>query len=486
LLFAAGFAYLARVTRTFSNKKRADDMARDKKRLVALVSVAASATMTVLKLVVALATGSLGILSEAIHSLLDLVSSTMTFFAVRLSDQPPDKKHPYGHGKVEALSALFATMLLVITSLWIAWEAVHRLVWGGGDVEATWYAVALIVGVIVVDVNRSRALLRVARETNSQALEADALHYTSDILSSAAVLLGICLTWVGWAGADSIAALIVAVVVLWAAKHLGFAAIEVLIDTAPEGVDAEVEKIAIAVDGVSAVDRVRSRKAGAVVFIEIALRVNRALTWERERDIRSDVAARVREAVTGADVVVHSVPVVLDGESVRETVRAVAGARGLEVHDVNFHTATDRSVLTLDVEIDENVSIKDAHAIVTELEDALSRELGSDLEIVTHMDPRRARPSVGSALTVEETARIEAEIRRIGDETPKARGLHHFRVGRTSAGYQVSFHCLFADDMPLREAHIVATELEQRVCREVAGVDRVVVHTEPEEGAAPV
>jgi len=460
-------------------------MALDKKRLVALVSVAASATMTVLKLVVALATGSLGILSEAIHSLLDLVSSTMTFFAVRVSDQPPDKKHPYGHGKVEALSALFATTLLVITSLWIAWEAIHRLVWGGGDVEATWYAVALLVGVIVVDVNRSRALMRVARETNSQALEADALHYTSDILSSAAVLLGVALTWVGWPGADSIAALVVAAVVLWAAKHLGFAAVEVLIDTAPEGVDAEVEKVALDIDGVSSVERVRSRKAGAVVFVEIALRVNRALTQERVRDIRALVAARVREAVTGADVVVHTEPVARDGESVRDTARAVAGARGLEVHDVNLHTATDRAVLTLDVEIDEEVTIKEAHAIVTELEEALRRELGSDLEIVTHMDPRRARPAVGSALTEEETARIKAEIRRIGKETPKARGLHHFRVGRTAAGLQVSFHCLFSDDEPLREAHAVATELERRVLSEIAGVDRVVVHTEPEEGRVP-
>ena len=460
-------------------------MGWDKKRLVALSSVVASGTMTVLKLVVALATGSLGILSEAIHSLLDLASATMTFFAVRVSDQPPDRRHPYGHGKVEAVSALFATILLVLTSLWIGWEAIHRLVSGGGEVEATWYAVALILGVIVVDVSRSRALHRVARETGSQALEADALHYTSDILSSCAVLLGLGLTWWGWKGADAIAALVVAVVVLGAARHLGLAAIEVLIDTAPEGVDERVTEVALATDGVSSVDRVRCRKAGSVVFVEISLRVSRMLTLERVRDIRGAVDRRIREAVPTADVVVYAEPLALDGESVGEVVRAVARARGLEVHDVDLHTATDRSVLTLDVEVDEEVSIKEAHATVTELEAALAAELGSDLVIVTHMDPRRARPSVGSDLTPEEATRIEAEIRHVAAELPDARGLHHIRVGRTAAGLQVSFHCVFMDDMPLREAHAVATELEQRVSREIPGVDRVVVHTEPMGRAEP-
>lgn len=456
-------------------------MAWDRKRLVALTSVVASATMTVLKLVVASATGSLGILSEAIHSLLDLASSTMTLFAVRVSDQPPDRRHPYGHGKVEALSALFATILLVITSLWIASEAGHRLIGGGGEVEATWYAVVLIVCVILVDVGRSRALLKVARETGSQALEADALHYTSDILSSAAVLLGLGLTWVGWARADAIAALVVALVVLNAARHLGWAAIEVLIDTAPEGVDARVEEIAATTGGVTAVERVRCRKAGTVVFVEIAVRVNRALAQERVRDIRREVAARVREVVSGADVIVHAEPVALDGESAREAARAVAAAKGLEIHDVNLHIDTDHALLSLDVELDDGISLKEAHAIVSDLEEALRREVDSNLEIVTHMDPRRARPSVGGALERGEIERVKAEIRLVGEGIPEAKGLHHFRVGRNSAGYQVSFHCLFADDTPLREAHAVATELETRVLRDVAGVDRVVVHTEPEE-----
>lgn len=453
----------------------------DKKRFVALTSVVASGTMTVLKLIVGLMTGSLGILSEAIHSLLDLASATMTFFAVRVSDQPPDAEHPYGHGKIEALSALFATMLLVLTSFWIIWEALHRLFGAAADVEATWYAVALILLVMGVDISRSRALLKVARETGSQALEADALHYTSDILSSAAVLLGLGFVWLGWPKGDAVAALAVAVVVMAAAYHLGKAAVDVLIDTAPEGVAGRVADLARNSDGVVSVERVRARKAGPLVFVEVLLRVSRVLSLEQVKAIRRSVTERIRKDVPESDVVVYAEPLALDDESVAETVRAVAALRGLAVHDIDLHQTSGRAYLSFDVEMDEDMPIRAAHDIATELENALVQDLGDEVTVDTHIDPRRSAVSSGRQLGAKETEPFAKTIHSIIETVAMARGFHNLRVGETADGYHIAFHCTFDNELPLRDAHTVAALLEQRIHGEIEGVARVVVHAEPYE-----
>ena len=453
----------------------------DKKAFVALTSVAASGTMTVAKLVVGLMTGSLGILSEAIHSLLDLASATMTYFAVRISDTPADEKHHYGHGKVEALSALFATLLLVLTSFWIIWESVHRLLADTVEVEATWYAVALILVVIVVDISRSRALMKVAKETGSQALEADAMHYMSDILSSAAVLLGLGFVWYGWPRGDAIAALFVAIVVLAAAWHLGKSAVEVLIDTAPEGIaerDAEVYK---EFDSNISFKHVRVRPAGSVIFSEILISVSRTLSLENVQRLREEISTRLRKEMPEIDVRVDAEPIVLDDESVNETVRAVAAARNLSVHDIDLREASARKYLSFDVELDEDLPIRDAHDIVTELEQDLIRDLGRDVEVTTHIDPRRTQVSAGRSLSEAEAAPIANAITDITSAIAHARNIHHVLVTESGDGMHIAFHCTFDPDLPLRDAHHGAALLEQAVLRGVAGVVRVVVHAEPSE-----
>jgi cation diffusion facilitator family transporter len=203
------------------------------KRAAALMSVVAAVFLTGFKLLIGLLTGSLGILSEALHSALDLVAAVVTFFSVRVSDKPADREHNYGHGKVENLSALIETMLLLITCVWIIYEAINRLVSGNTHIEISVWSYVVVVSSIIIDVNRSRMLYKVARKHNSQALEADALHFSTDIWSSAVVLLGLICAQFGVYWADSVAALAVAVIVLSVSYRLGKRAVDVLLDKAP-------------------------------------------------------------------------------------------------------------------------------------------------------------------------------------------------------------------------------------------------------------
>ncbi len=453
----------------------------DKKQLVALSSVAASGTMTIMKLIVALLTGSLGILSEAIHSLLDLASATMTFFAVRVSGKPADERHPYGHGKVEALSALFATLLLVLTSFWIIWESIVRLMAATVEVEATWYAVALILVVMLVDISRSRALMKVAKETGSQALEADAMHYMSDILSSAAVLLGLGFVWFGWPKGDAVAALFVAFVVLSAAWHLGKTAVDVLIDTAPEGITERVTAIAKEFKAIVSVEHIRARPGGTVIFADILIRVSRTLSLDTVQELRTRFTERLQEEMPNIDVRVSTEPLILDDETISETVRTVAATHGYSVHDIDLREVSGFKYLSFDVELDEDLPIRAAHDAATALEQAIAHDLGEGIDIVTHIDPRRSRVSGGRDLTPAEAAPIIKTISDIAAGIPDARGIHHLRVGQSEEGLHIILHCTFDATLPLRDAHHVAATLERQVHEGIKEAVRVVVHAEPAE-----
>ena len=357
-----------------------------RKENVALSSVLASALMTVMKLVVGLMTGSLGILSEAAHSLIDLGAASLTWLAVRFSDKPADDEHPYGHGKIESVSALIETGLLFLTSAWIVKEAVSRLMAERVEVEVTWYGVAVIMVSIIIDFSRSRALSKVARETRSQALEADALHFSSDILSSAVVLLGLGFVFIGWQIGDAIAAIGVAGFVLSAGYRLGKRTVDVLIDTAPEGVAQQVAELVVSIPGVVRVERVRARPAGATVFIEIVVKISRTQSIERVQAVRNEIRARITGLLPNADPVVVAEPLTLEDEDIAETVRIVAANKNVDIHDIGIYDSGGRRHVGFALEVDDNLSIGEAHAAATAVEDRLAQELGSDLDIDIHID----------------------------------------------------------------------------------------------------
>jgi cation diffusion facilitator family transporter len=283
------------------------------KHSAALSSVFAAVGLTAFKFVVGLWTGSLGILAEAAHSGLDLVATVMTLFAVRISGRPADAEHLYGHGKIENLSALFETGLLLVTCVWIIREALHRLASGKVDVEVNAWSFVVIVTSIVVDISRSRVLYKAAREHNSQALEADALHFRTDIWSSAVVLVGLtCLSFSGRIPAlkyaDSIAAILVAVVCLWVTFKLGLRAVQALLDAAPRGMDASVAQAAESVAGVHNCHAVRIRTSGPQTFVDVHIEVDGSQSLAEAHTLTEAVERSIQKVVPGADVTVHPEP----------------------------------------------------------------------------------------------------------------------------------------------------------------------------------
>jgi cation diffusion facilitator family transporter len=275
---------------------------------VAGISVVAALFLTGFKLVVGLITGSLGLLSEALHSGLDLVAAVITWFSVRISDKPPDENHHYGHGKIENFSALVETFLLLITCAWIIYEALHRLISGDTKIEVNIFSYIVVITSIVVDVARSRALYRVARKYNSQALEADALHFSTDIWSSAVVLLGLILAHFSWYFADSVAALGVAFIVLGVSWRLGKRATDMLLDRSPKSLVTQVESLLNRSYEILRYHDLRVRCAGAENFIEVTIHVQQGLTLEKAHEISHRVEKQIIDAIPRSFVHVHVEP----------------------------------------------------------------------------------------------------------------------------------------------------------------------------------
>ena len=286
------------------------------KRAAALNSVLAAVGLTATKVVVGVFTGSLGILAEAAHSGLDLVAAIMTFLAVKFASEPPDPSHLYGHGKVENLSALFETLLLLITCVWIIYEAVHRLFFRTVEVEVTVWSFAVMVFSILVDVSRSRMLYRVARKHNSQALEADALHFGTDIWSSGVVILGLaCVSLSKWKPqlgffheADAVAALVVALIVVYVSLQLGQRTVQGLLDAAPLGLEARIKDAVEAIPGVKDCHNLRLRYSGPRLFVDAHILVNGNQTLVSAHSLSDLVEDRIRQIAPDADVTVHPEP----------------------------------------------------------------------------------------------------------------------------------------------------------------------------------
>ena len=284
-------------------------MSKEEKKSVALWSVIAALFITGFKLVIGLLTGSLGILSEALHSALDMVAAIITFFSVRVSDKPADKDHNYGHGKVENLSALIETILLLVTCVWIIYEAVHRLLSGNTHIEVSYWSYVVVLSSIIIDFTRSRALSRVAKKHNSQALEADALHFSTDIWSSSVVLFGLlAYQFLGWYAADSIAALLVALIVLYVSYQLGRKAIDVLLDKAPIDTKKIINEILDTYPEVKKHHGLKARTAGADTFIKFNVHFDPDLSLREVHEVCDKIEAEIQAKVVRSEVYIHAEP----------------------------------------------------------------------------------------------------------------------------------------------------------------------------------
>lgn len=453
---------------------------QDIKQKVALTSIAASAGLTLAKGIVGLLTGSLAILSEAAHSLLDFAATVMTYFAVRISGKPADEEHHYGHGKVESVTALAETALLFLLCGVVLWEALQRLLGGHGHtVEVTIWAFAVIVVSIVVDFFRARALYRVAAETSSEALEADALHFGSDMWSSAAVLLGLGLVALGYPWADSLAAVVVAVFICIAGWRLGRRTIDTLTDTAPVGAADKILATASGIPGVVAVERVRVRPAGDVLFVDLAVAVSRTLPLDRVTALKQRIESAVRVDFPKAEVTVNIEPRALDDETVLERVMVIARNRALAVHHVTVQSIGGRLSVSLDLEVDGRLALARAHEIASTLEQAIRDELGPEVEVETHIEPLQMSRLAGQDAAGARHAAVEAELTALAAKLGAVRGVHDVRVRETADGEIVNFHCTVDPALSVSEVHEKVDEIERGLRQRFPSIKRVIGHAEP-------
>jgi cation diffusion facilitator family transporter len=457
----------------------ASRMKTNEKTAVALGSIAASAAMTIAKFAVGIATGSLAVISEAIHNLLDLGATLITYGAVRVSDRPADRTHPYGHGKVESVAALAETALLFLTSAWIVYEAVHRILAGEGTVEATWWSIAVIVVSIGIDFGRVRALRRIAKKTRSPALEADALHFSSDMLSSTVVLVGLGVVALGWREADAWAAIGVAVFVCVAGWRLGRRTIDALTDAAPEGILERVERIVNGVPGVAQLGRVRARPAGAVLFVEVEVKVNRILSLDEVGAIRERIIRELVSEMPEAEVTVDAQPLMLDNETIYERVLLIAARMRLAVHHVTIQDVAGRLSVSLDIEVEGDWPLGRAHDHATALETAIRREFGTDIEVETHIEPMRIDGARGTDVDPARLRAVAARMAELAAADGGVTHVHDVRVRETEHGLFMTLHCQVAPGRTVEEVHDAVDALERRLRREWPEARRVVVHAEP-------
>jgi cation diffusion facilitator family transporter len=455
-------------------------MSSSEKRSVALVSVLASAVLAAGKLVAAAFTGSLGILSEAIHSVIDLGATIITYFAVRWGDQPADDEHHYGHAKIESIAALVETALLFITTAWVSWEAIRRLTGEEAHpVQVTWWAIAIIAGSILIDYNRVRALRRVAKKTGSEALEADALHFSSDMWSSLVVLGGLGAVWAGIPAADSIAALVVSVFIAYAGWRLGARTLNTLLDTAPAGATEAVRGLVNDVHGVLAIKSIRLRPAGATLFAAIVVEVARTMPIDEIVRTKEAIFRAVHGRFPNADITVTANPVALDNESVFQKVMLIAARRNLAIHHLTVQKIGDRLSVSFDLEVEGSMPLGEAHDTATALEDAIRGELGSDVEVESHIEPQPERMLQGQEAPSGLMAEVEAALMGLASAYPRLSDIHSIRLRRNEEGLFLHYHCRCSPAETVENIHDDIDRVEAGLKDRFGEIRRVIAHAEP-------
>src|SRR6202162_958087 len=495
------------------------------KSRVAAISVFASAGMAVAKFAVGIAIGSLALISEALHSSVDVVATVITWLVVRVSDRPADEEHHYGHGKIESISALGVIAMLYVLAGGILVESWSRL--REGAPPPTLSAIPFIVLLVDIAVNfwRARALHRAAHDTKSQALEADALHFASDVLGSIAVIIGLALSGLGYAWGDAAAAIGVAVVISLLGLRLARSTVETLLDRAPEGVSEKAAAAIKAVPGVVGIERLRVRMVGPTHFIDAIVQVPRTFPIDRVDEIKrkaqaavtgalddadltftavpvardnesvrervmviarnygvEEIKRKAQAAVTGAlddaDLTFTAVPVARDNESVRERVMVIARNSGLAVHHVTVHDLGGKLTVSIDLEVDGDMALTAAHDIAHELERNIRDEFGEDVEVDTHIEPLEPELPVGTDTAPGRVEAVKTALSRFAADTA-IHDIHSVRVRNTDAGEIVNFHCRAAPSMSVIKVHENVDEIERALRRAFPTVKRVISHAEP-------
>jgi cation diffusion facilitator family transporter len=448
------------------------------KSRVAAISVFASTGMAAAKFVVGIAIGSLALISEALHSSVDVIATVVTWLVVRVSDRPADEEHHYGHGKLESVSALGVIAMLYVLAGGILVESYSRL--HEGAPPPTISAIPFIVLLVDIAVNfwRARALHRAARDTKSQALAADALHFASDVLGSVAVIIGLALSGLGYVWGDAAAAAAVAVTIALLGLRMARATVETLLDRAPEGASEKARAAIRAVPGVVDVERLRVRMVGPTYFIDAIVKVPRTFPIDRVDEIKRKAQAAVTRVLDDADLTFTAVPVAHNNESVRERIMVIARNSGLAIHHVTVHDLGGKLTVSIDLEVDGDMALNAAHDIAHELERNIREEFGDDVEVDTHIEPLEPELPLGADAAPERVEAIKTALSSFA-ANGAINDIHSVRVRNTEAGEIVNFHCRAAPSMSVIKVHDSVDEIERALRRAFPTVKRVISHAEP-------
>jgi cation diffusion facilitator family transporter len=443
-------------------------------RRIAFVSVGAAVALMGIKLGTGLASGSLGLVSEALHSGTDLVAALLTFFAIGVAGRPADLSHPYGHGKAEHLAALAEAFVLLLVSIIVGALAVARLVgWIEIETSTAWWVFAAVGVVIVIDVSRTLVSVHAARRFASPALASNALHFGSDLVGTLAVLGGLLAVRAGWPAGDSLAALFVAFLVVTAATRLIRRNVDVLMDRAP--VDAvRAARTAIArLDPPVEVRRLRLREAAGRTFTDVVIGVSPGAAVGQGHAVADRVEAAVHRALPGSDVVVHVEPAGVEAalrERVRESAMSVLRVR--EIHNLSVIELPDGVRVSLHLKLPGELPLDEAHAIAEQVERAIVDGVPEVVDVQSHLEPL-AEPAAGREAD-EDPAEIERLVRETTGAPPRA-----IRFLNTDEGLVVFLTLVLDQAESLAAAHTTASSVEQQIRAAVPGVAEVIVHTEP-------
>lgn len=454
------------------------------KQRVALMSLAAAVGILVFKLLVGLHTRSLGILAEAAHSGLDLLATGLTSLSLLIAARPADANHPFGHGKFENFSAFLESGLLVLTAILIAYAAVRGWESGAIALHLDAWAFVVMLTSMAVDAVRARRLRAAAAAFGSDALAADALNFSTDLASSAAVLVGLVLVGVGqrlhvaWLlHADAAAALVVAAAMVWLALRLGRRTAGVLLDEAPPQLAQDLRGAVAGVEDVTDLERLRLRRAGGRYFVDLLLGLAPGATLERAGQVRQQVAQRIQERLPQADIVVETEPRRLPREGPLDQVQEVARRHNLNIHDLALYDRGDGGLdAEFHLELRDTLPLADAHELVSHLEADIRRDAPRIRGIVTHIEPQAAGIADAALLDHQGVAR---RVTQIVSRQPEVLDCHDLQLRRSGGHLALSCHCSFADALPIARVHEVITQLEGDLKRALPRLYRVTIHPEP-------
>lgn len=460
------------------------ELVAEKKIRVAKQSLAAAIFITTIKILAAYFSGSLGVLSEVFNSAIDIFVCVVTILSIKYSSRPPDKDHNYGHEKIENFSALFQVLILILTSSYIIYEAMMRL-FIHKEIEvkvSLWIFGALIISMII-DYLRSRQLMQIANETKSNALEADALHFSVDILSSSVVILGLLMVYFNISKiADTIAALVVTGIIIYLGIKLSKKAIDALMDRVPAGLYDKVKYETLLIKGVEGIKSIRIRGSGPKNYIDMTIQISRLVQFSKAHDIMDAVERRLNEIVENADVVIHSEPVETKKETINDKIRMIVNDFGLKCHDIFSHRIDNEIYSELHIEVSSTNDLKKAHDMVTEIEEKIKKEI----DVISHLKIHIDEPSEILFDTMDITKNsneIVGEVKKILNECGDVVSGNDIQVISTNGRIRISMNCEFNYIHSLDEVHDIVTMLESKIYltlkENYPRLANVIIHAEP-------